>query len=202
MNQNFFDMEVQGLLEQLDETDKKPMEMYMRMIGNPNKVKEFCQIFFRSVEENGSAFTICMKIIEKTRRKEFFPVLMEAVQKAVNPIQVQSIFKSCNALPDDMAIVKSFMKPFVEAMQNNMDTEVCYHGVCLMYRIVSKFPEIEEDLKSLQIYVNHERIQNISRRFDILDKWQTANHRGKNTPGYFMNENDFLEFALKFIRIK
>lgn len=202
MDNRFSDMEIHNLLEHAYEMDKKPLEMYIRMIGSPNRINDLTEIFYQSIVTNGHQFTTCMKIIEKSRRKEFFHVLMEGVQKANKPIQVQSIFKSCNAIPEDIECIKASMKSIVDAMQNNMDTEVFYHGICLLYRMINKFPELEEDLKTLQMHMDYEEIQKIVRKFDILEKWETANHRGKDKPGYFMNENEFLEFALKFTKIK
>lgn len=202
MEGEFLDREVHSLLEEVDPVDRKPLEMYIRMIGSPNKVKDFCQTFLKSVETNGSQFTTCMRMIEKIKEKKLFPILMEAVNKAHKPMQIQSIFKSCNTIPDDIELLKNSLDTIKKAMVQYMDTEVFYHGMSLFYRIIIKFSQLENELKAMEISVQNEDIQNVLRKFDILEKWETANHRGKNIPGYFMNEKDFLDFTLKFVKIQ
>lgn len=77
-----------------------------------------------------------------------------------------------------------------------------YHGVCLLYRIISKYPELELDLESNYIILGKEDLDICIKRFEVLYMWQTKEHRGKTKPGYIDSIEEFMDFTLKFIKFK
>lgn len=202
MEEMFLKKEISSLIEKVDTVDQKPLNAYIKMIGNPKNVEEFLEIFRQSIEKGKSSQTICFKIIEKFKSKEFFTFVLDAVKETQNSIQAQTALKSTVAIPDDIKIVEEYIKVIMDLIKNIADTEVLYHGVCLIYRIVTRHPELEKKLEETHLILRHEDLEGIIKKFDILDKWQTEGHRGKSKPGYFQEQTAFINFAMKFIKFQ
>ncbi|SNS12234.1 hypothetical protein SAMN05446037_1004178 [Anaerovirgula multivorans] len=202
MHHLFLEKEMGELINQADKIDHKTLMAYNKMIGNPKKVGEFIKIFQEAIEKGTSSQTICFKIIEKVRAKNFFSFVMDTVKNSTNVIQIQTIFKSTVALPDEVEVVREYIPIIADMMKRNIDTEVIYHGVCLFYRIITKYPELHEELEKINLTLNHDNLQSLLRKFDILDKWETEGHRGKSKPGYFQDKTLFINFAMKFIKFQ
>jgi hypothetical protein len=45
--------------------DKKTLQFYKRLLGNPNTVEDFVEIFNTNMKKNTSSLMICFKLIEK-----------------------------------------------------------------------------------------------------------------------------------------
>ncbi|ABR47109.1 hypothetical protein Amet_0887 [Alkaliphilus metalliredigens QYMF] len=194
--------EMQNLIDQAQEVDKKTLQVYTRMIGNPRNLEEFFHNFQGAVEKNNNEQMIYFKIIEKLRNKQLFPFVMETIRNSKNPMQVQTAFKSTVALPEDIEVVRENITTIIEIMKNNIETEAIYHGACLLYRIVTKYPELEEKLQESNLILTYQDLQRLLKKFDVLDKWETEGHRGKSKPGYFKNQEMFMDFALTFIKFQ
>ncbi len=202
MNELFLEKEMETIISDVYEMDKKPLKAYLLMLGRPKTVKDFLELFKKALDEGTSQQTICFKIIEKVRSEDFFPFLMGAVKDTSNHIQAQTAFKSTVMIPDDVEMVKSYIPVILKVMERNIETEVIYHGVCLIYRIITKFPELEEDINKQCIVLSYDEMNKIMKKFDILDKWQTEGHRGKSKPGFLDKQEPFMDFALKFIKFQ
>ncbi|RKD29032.1 hypothetical protein [Thermohalobacter berrensis] len=142
MNKKFLEKEIEIILQNARSIHKKPIEAYLRMLGNPKTVGEFLEILSNSVKENSSKQTICFKIIERSNIGDFFPYVIDIIRDSRNNIQVQTTFKSLRVLPDDIKTLKEYMSIIIDLMKNNVDTEVIYHGVCLIYRIIKKISSV------------------------------------------------------------
>jgi len=202
MGNVFLDKEMASLIEKVDKVDQKPLSAYIKMIGSPKNVREFLQTFDKSIKEGRSSQTICFKLIEKINDQEFFSCVFDIVGKTENSVQAQTLFKVITAIPDDIKIVENYMEMITNLIKNINDTEVLYHGVCLIYRIVTKHPELAQKLEEEPIVLSKKSLDGIINKFDILDKWQTKNHRGKTKPGYFATQDDFINFSMNFIKFQ
>ncbi len=200
MNREFLNIPIQELIANSKQMDKQPLLTFNKMIGSPVTVEEFINIFYKSVEDNTPNQTICFKIVEKFALKEFFPVVMDILSGDRNNIQVQTIFKSTFAITDDKTIVDNVIPLITQKIREVFDAEVMYHGVCLLYRIITKHPEFQSKLEENYIKLNNDELDACIKRFSILYMWQTKNHRGKLKPGYFNSLNEFMDFALKFAK--
>lgn len=202
MKKEFLEKNMEILFEEADRIDQKTLKIYNRMIGNTTTVEEFLQRTKEELETNGSQFSTCIKMIEKIRKEEFFPFMIELVKISINSIQTQTIFKSTGYIPEDVDKLKNSMTVIINKMEDHKDTEVLFHGGCLLYRIVKKCPKLENELENIQVYINDKELQGILTKFQNMERWETINHRGKSKPGYLKNEKVFLDFAMKFMKIR
>ncbi|AOY74904.1 hypothetical protein [Clostridium formicaceticum] len=202
MKSLFLEQEMESVITEADAMDQKTLKTYMQMIGKPKTVEEFLKNLQQVIEKGSSQQMIYLKIIEKIRSKAFFPFIMDIVKNITNPIQVQTIFKSTTALPDEADRVEEYIPVILDAIKRNVDTEVIYHGVCLIYRIIKKYPKLEETVQENKLILDYEELEKIIKKFDILEKWETEGHRGKSKPGYLSKQEDFVNFALEFIRFQ
>ncbi|CAH2213275.1 hypothetical protein [Tepidibacter aestuarii] len=202
MEKEFLQKELEVLFQEADKIDQKTLKIYNRMIGNPITIEEFLQKTKEGLGKKGSQFITCIKMIEKLRKEEFFPLMIELASASINSIQVQTIFKSTGCIPKNIEKLRSSMTVIVNKMEEQKDTEVLFHGGCLLYRIVTKCPELENELENLRVYISDKELQDILIKFQNIERWETINHRGKSKQGYLKNEKDFLNFAMKFMKIR
>ncbi len=200
MNRDYIIKPISELILNVNEMDRKPLLSFNKMIGSPERVENFLEIFFTAVEQNTSKQTICFKMIEKFASPEFYSEVIKILSGNCNNIQVQTIFKSTVAIPDDIELVKKSIPIITRKIREVFDPEVMYHGVCLLYRLISKFPELEYVLESNYIMLGKEELDACIKRFEILYMWQTKEHRGKAKPGYIDNLEEFMDFSLRFIK--
>jgi hypothetical protein len=136
------------------------------------------------------------------QNKEFFTFLLDTIKNSNNNIQIQFIFKSIINLLDEISTVKNYIPVISSIIQNNIDTEVIYHGSCLLYRIENKYPDLSEEIENIKVVLDSNSFQRLLKKFEIMDKWETANHRGKVKPGYLLTQEDFVNYSIKFLKIK
>lgn len=202
MNRDYIIKPMSELISNANQVDRIPLSSFNKMIGNPEKVEDFLEIFFTAVNQNTSKQTICFKMIEKFASPEFYSEVIKILSGKCNNIQTQTIFKSTVAIPNDIGIVRESIPIITSKIREVFDAEVMYHGVCLLYRIISKYPELEVDLESNYITFGKEELDICMKRFEILYMWQTKEHRGKTKPGYIDSIEEFMDFTLKFIKFK
>ena len=202
MNRDYIIKPMSNLISNANQVDRIPLLSFNKMIGNPEKVEDFLEIFFTAVNQNTSKQTICFKMIEKFASPEFYSEVIKILSGKCNNIQTQTIFKSTVAIPNDIGIVRESIPIITSKIREVFDAEVMYHGVCLLYRIISKYPELEVDLESNYITFGKEELDICMKRFEILYMWQTKEHRGKTKPGYIDSIEEFMDFTLKFIKFK
>lgn len=202
MEKIFLEEEINGLIPKADPVDHKMLEVYVKMIGSPQKVGDFFHVFQKALKKGNTLQIICFKIIEKIRSEKFFSLVLEEIKASENPIQVHTAFKSTIAIPDDLEIVDKYLEIIIDLMKRNSNAEVLYHGVCLIYRIVTKHPTIELKLQKNPLLLEYQALQGILRMFDMLDKWETEGHIGRSKPGYFKDKTAFIDFAMKFIKFQ
>ena len=202
MNRDYIIKPMSELISNASQVDRIPLSSFNKMIGNPEKVEDFLEIFFTAVNQNTSKQTICFKMIEKFASPEFYSEVIKILSGKCNNIQTQTIFKSTVAIPNDIELVKESIPIITSKIREVFDAEVMYHGVCLLYRIISKYPELEVDLESNYITFGKEELDICMKRFEILYMWQTKEHRGKTKPGYIDSIEEFMDFTLKFIKFK
>lgn len=202
MEELFLNKNLDDLFEECHEMDKKALYLYKRTIGNPSTVGEFVDKFNECINKKGSGIMTYFKIIEKMQRKEFFTFLLDTIKNSNNNIQIQFIFKSITNLPDEVLTIKNYIPVISNIMQNNIDTEVIYHGSCLLYRIENKHPHLSEEIENTKVVLDPDSFNNLLKKFEILDKWETANHRGKTKPGYLLTQEDFVNYSMKFLKVK
>ena len=202
MNRDYIIKPMSELISNASQVDRIPLSSFNKMIGNPEKVEDFLEIFFTAVNQNTSKQTICFKMIEKFASPEFYSEVIKILSGKCNNIQTQTIFKSTVAIPNDIGIVRESIPIITSKIREVFDAEVMYHGVCLLYRIISKYPELEVDLESNYITFGKEELDICMKRFEILYMWQTKEHRGKTKPGYIDSIEEFMDFTLKFIKFK
>ena len=202
MNRDYIIKPMSELISNANQVDRIPLSSFNKMIGNPEKVEDFLEIFFTAVNQNTSKQTICFKMIEKFASPEFYSEVIKILSGKCNNIQTQTIFKSTVAIPNDIGIVKESIPIITSKIREVFDAEVMYHGVCLLYRIISKYPELELDLESNYIILGKEDLDICIKRFEVLYMWQTKEHRGKTKPGYIDSIEEFMDFTLKFIKFK
>lgn len=202
MNRDYIIKPMNELISNANHIDRIPLLSFNKMIGNPEKVADFLEIFFTAVNQNTSKQTICFKMIEKFASPEFYSEVIKILSGKCNNIQTQTIFKSTVAIPNDIGIVRESIPIITSKIREVFDAEVMYHGVCLLYRIISKYPELEVDLESNYITFGKEELDICMKRFEILYMWQTKEHRGKTKPGYIDSIGEFMDFTLKFIKFK
>ena len=202
MNRDYIIKPMSELIYNANQVDRIPLSSFNKMIGNPEKVEDFLEIFFTAVNQNTSKQTICFKMIEKFASPEFYSEVIKILSGKCNNIQTQTIFKSTVAIPNDIGIVRESIPIITSKIREVFDAEVMYHGVCLLYRIISKYPELEVDLESNYITFGKEELDICMKRFEILYMWQTKEHRGKTKPGYIDSIEEFMDFTLKFIKFK
>ena len=202
MNRDYIIKPMSELINNANQVDRIPLSSFNKMIGNPEKVEDFLEIFFTAVNQNTSKQTICFKMIEKFASPEFYSEVIKILSGKCNNIQTQTIFKSTVAIPNDIGIVRESIPIITSKIREVFDAEVMYHGVCLLYRIISKYPELEVDLESNYITFGKEELDICMKRFEILYMWQTKEHRGKTKPGYIDSIEEFMDFTLKFIKFK
>ena len=148
MNRDYIIKPMSELINNANQVDRIPLLSFNKMIGNPEKVEDFLEIFFTAVNQNTSKQTICFKMIEKFASPEFYSEVIKILSGKCNNIQTQTIFKSTVAIPKDIEFVKESIPIITSKIREVFDAEVMYHGVCLLYRIISKYPELELDLES------------------------------------------------------
>ncbi|AKL96845.1 hypothetical protein CACET_c34020 [Clostridium aceticum] len=202
MQNLFLEQEMESIIMKADAMDQKTLKAYMQMIGKPKTVEEFLKSLQQAIEKGTSQQMIYLKIIEKIRSKALFPFVMDIVKNITNPIQVQTIFKSTVALPDEADRVEEYIPVILDAIKRNVDTEVIYHGVCLIYRTIKKYPQLEEIVQQNKLILEYKELEKIIKKFDILEKWETEGHRGKSKPGYLLKQEDFVNFTLQFIKFQ
>ncbi len=202
MNRDYIIKPMSELISNANQVDRIPLSSFNKMIGNPEKVEDFLEIFFTAVNQNTSKQTICFKMIEKFASPEFYSEVIKILSGKCNNIQTQTIFKSTVAIPKDIEFVKESIPIITSKIREVFDAEVMYHGVCLLYRIISKYPELELDLESNYIILGKEDLDICIKRFEVLYMWQTKEHRGKTKPGYIDSIEEFMDFTLKFIKFK
>ena len=202
MNRDYIIKPMSELISNANQVDRIPLSSFNKMIGNPEKVEDFLEIFFTAVNQNTSKQTICFKMIEKFASPEFYSEVIKILSGKCNNIQTQTIFKSTVAIPKDIEFVKESIPIITSKIREVFDAEVMYHGVCLLYRIISKYPELELDLESNYIILGKEELDICIKRFEVLYMWQTKEHRGKTKPGYIDSIEEFMDFTLKFIKFK
>lgn len=202
MNRDYIIKPMSELISNASQVDRIPLSSFNKMIGNPEKVEDFLEIFFTAVNQNTSKQTICFKMIEKFASPEFYSEVIKILSGKCNNIQTQTIFKSTVAIPKDIEFVKESIPIITSKIREVFDAEVMYHGVCLLYRIISKYPELELDLESNYIILGKEDLDICIKRFEVLYMWQTKEHRGKTKPGYIDSIEEFMDFTLKFIKFK
>ena len=202
MNRDYIIKPMSELISNANQVDRIPLSSFNKMIGNPEKVEDFLEIFFTVVNQNTSKQTICFKMIEKFASPEFYSEVIKILSGKCNNIQTQTIFKSTVAIPKDIEFVKESIPIITSKIREVFDAEVMYHGVCLLYRIISKYPELELDLESNYIILGKEDLDICIKRFEVLYMWQTKEHRGKTKPGYIDSIEEFMDFTLKFIKFK
>ena len=202
MNRDYIIKPMSELISNANQVDRIPLSSFNKMIGNPEKVEDFLEIFFTAVNQNTSKQTICFKMIEKFASPEFYSEVIKILSGKCNNIQTQTIFKSTVAIPNDIGIVRESIPIITSKIREVFDAEVMYHGVCLLYRIISKYPELELDLESNYIILGKEDLDICIKRFEVLYMWQTKEHRGKTKPGYIDSIEEFMDFTLKFIKFK
>ena len=202
MNRDYIIKPMSELINNANQVDRIPLLSFNKMIGNPEKVEDFLEIFFTAVNQNTSKQTICFKMIEKFASPEFYSEVIKILYGKCNNIQTQTIFKSTVAIPKDIEFVKESIPIITSKIREVFDAEVMYHGVCLLYRIISKYPELELDLESNYIILGKEDLDICIKRFEVLYMWQTKEHRGKTKPGYIDSIEEFMDFTLKFIKFK
>ena len=202
MNRDYIIKPMSELINNANQVDRIPLLSFNKMIGNPEKVEDFLEIFFTAVNQNTSKQTICFKMIEKFASPEFYSEVIKILSGKCNNIQTQTIFKSTVAIPKDIEFVKESIPIITSKIREVFDAEVMYHGVCLLYRIISKYPELELDLESNYIILGKEDLDICIKRFEVLYMWQTKEHRGKTKPGYIDSIEEFMDFTLKFIKFK
>ena len=202
MNRDYIIKPMSELISNASQVDRIPLSSFNKMIGNPEKVEDFLEIFFTAVNQNTSKQTICFKMIEKFASTEFYSEVIKILSGKCNNIQTQTIFKSTVAIPKDIEFVKESIPIITSKIREVFDAEVMYHGVCLLYRIISKYPELELDLESNYIILGKEDLDICIKRFEVLYMWQTKEHRGKTKPGYIDSIEEFMDFTLKFIKFK
>lgn len=202
MNRDYIIKPMSELINNANQVDRIPLSSFNKMIGNPEKVEDFLEIFFTAVNQNTSKQTICFKMIEKFASPEFYSEVIKILSGKCNNIQTQTIFKSTVAIPKDIEFVKESIPIITSKIREVFDAEVMYHGVCLLYRIISKYPELELDLESNYIILGKEDLDICIKRFEVLYMWQTKEHRGKTKPGYIDSIEEFMDFTLKFIKFK
>ncbi|CBH21132.1 conserved protein of unknown function [Acetoanaerobium sticklandii] len=202
MNRDYIIKPMNELISNANHIDRIPLLSFNKMIGNPEKVADFLEIFFNAVNENTPKQTICFKMVEKIAAPEFYSEVIKILSGKCNNIQTQTIFKSTVAIPNDIGIVRESIPIITSKIREVFDAEVMYHGVCLLYRIISKYPELEVDLESNYIIFGKEELDICMKRFEILYMWQTKEHRGKTKPGYIDSIEEFMDFTLKFIKFK
>lgn len=202
MNRDYIIKPMSELIYNANQVDRIPLSSFNKMIGNPEKVEDFLEIFFTAVNQNTSKQTICFKMIEKFASPEFYSEVIKILSGKCNNIQTQTIFKSTVAIPKDIEFVKESIPIITSKIREVFDAEVMYHGVCLLYRIISKYPELELDLESNYIILGKEDLDICIKRFEVLYMWQTKEHRGKTKPGYIDSIEEFMDFTLKFIKFK
>ena len=202
MNRDYIIKPMSNLISNANQVDRIPLSSFNKMIGNPEKVEDFLEIFFTAVNQNTSKQTICFKMIEKFASPEFYSEVIKILSGKCNNIQTQTIFKSTVAIPKDIEFVKESIPIITSKIREVFDAEVMYHGVCLLYRIISKYPELELDLESNYIILGKEDLDICIKRFEVLYMWQTKEHRGKTKPGYIDSIEEFMDFTLKFIKFK
>ena len=202
MNRDYIIKPMSELINNANQVDRIPLSSFNKMIGNPEKVEDFLEIFFTAVNQNTSKQTICFKMIEKFASPEFYSEVIKILSGKCNNIQTQTIFKSTVAIPNDIGIVRESIPIITSKIREVFDAEVMYHGVCLLYRIISKYPELELDLESNYIILGKEDLDICIKRFEVLYMWQTKEHRGKTKPGYIDSIEEFMDFTLKFIKFK
>ncbi len=202
MEKEFLQKKMEVLFQEADKVDQKTLKIYNRMIGNPTTVKIFSQKTKEGIEKKGSQFITCIKMIEKMKKQEFFPFMMELVNISINSIQVQTIFKSIGCIPEDVEKLRSSMTVIAKKMEVHKDTEVLFHGGCLLYRIVKKCPKLEKELENIPVYISDKELRDILIKFQNIERWETVNHRGKSKPGYLKDEKVFMNFTMKFIKIR
>ena len=202
MNRDYIIKPMSELINNANQVDRIPLSSFNKMIGNPEKVADFLEIFFNAVNENTPKQTICFKMVEKIAAPEFYSEVIKILSGKCNNIQTQTIFKSTVAIPNDIGIVRESIPIITSKIREVFDAEVMYHGVCLLYRIISKYPELEVDLESNYITFGKEELDICMKRFEILYMWQTKEHRGKTKPGYIDSIKEFMDFTLKFIKFK
>ena len=202
MNRDYIIKPMSELINNANQVDRIPLSSFNKMIGNPEKVEDFLEIFFTAVNQNTSKQTICFKMIEKFASPEFYSEVIKILSGKCTNIQTQTIFKSTVAIPKDIEFVKESIPIITSKIREVFDAEVMYHGVCLLYRIISKYPELELDLESNYIILGKEDLDICIKRFEVLYMWQTKEHRGKTKPGYIDSIEEFMDFTLKFIKFK
>ena len=202
MNRDYIIKPMSELINNANQVDRIPLSSFNKMIGNPEKVEDFLEIFFTAVNQNTSKQTICFKMIEKFASPEFYSEVIKILSGKCNNIQTQTIFKSTVAIPNDIGIVRESIPIITSKIREVFDAEVMYHGVCLLYRIISRYPELELDLESNYIILGKEDLDICIKRFEVLYMWQTKEHRGKTKPGYIDSIEEFMDFTLKFIKFK
>ena len=202
MNRDYIIKPMNELISNANHIDRIPLLSFNKMIGNPEKVADFLEIFFNAVNENTPKQTICFKMVEKIAAPEFYSEVIKILSGKCNNIQTQTIFKSTVAIPKDIEFVKESIPIITSKIREVFDAEVMYHGVCLLYRIISKYPELELDLESNYIILGKEDLDICIKRFEVLYMWQTKEHRGKTKPGYIDSIEEFMDFTLKFIKFK
>ena len=202
MNRDYIIKPMSELIYNANQVDRIPLSSFNKMIGNPEKVEDFLEIFFTAVNQNTSKQTICFKMIEKFASPEFYSEVIKILSGKCNNIQTQTIFKSTVAIPNDIGIVRESIPIITSKIREVFDAEVMYHGVCLLYRIISRYPELELDLESNYIILGKEDLDICIKRFEVLYMWQTKEHRGKTKPGYIDSIEEFMDFTLKFIKFK
>ena len=202
MNRDYIIKPMSELINNANQVDRIPLSSFNKMIGNPEKVEDFLEIFFTAVNQNTSKQTICFKMIEKFASPEFYSEVIKILSGKCNNIQTQTIFKSTVAIPKDIEFDEESIPIITSKIREVFDAEVMYHGVCLLYRIISKYPELELDLESNYIILGKEDLDICIKRFEVLYMWQTKEHRGKTKPGYIDSIEEFMDFTLKFIKFK
>ena len=137
MNRDYIIKPMSELISNASQVDRIPLSSFNKMIGNPEKVEDFLEIFFTAVNQNTSKQTICFKMIEKFASPEFYSEVIKILSGKCNNIQTQTIFKSTVAIPKDIEFVKESIPIITSKIREVFDAEVMYHGVCLLYRIIS-----------------------------------------------------------------
>lgn len=199
-NNSFLKNTMEELIANANEIDKKTLVSFNKMVGSPITVEEFIEGFYKSVNENTPKQTVYFKMIEKFALKEFFPVVINILSYDCNNIQAQTVFKSTVAISDDELEAKRAIELITQKICVLFDAEVMYHGVCLLYRIITKYPQLQSKLEENQIKLGNTELDACIKRFNILYMWQTKNHRGKLKSGYFNSLEEFMDFALTFVK--
>lgn len=200
MNRDFLSKTMEELITNANIIDKQTLLSFNKMVGSPWTVEEFINIFYKSVEDNTPNQTVCFKMVEKFALKEFFPVVINLLSGERNNIQVQTIFKSTFIITDDETLAENAIPLITQKIREVFDSEVMYHGVCLLYRIITKYPQFQDKLENNFLKLGNTDLNACIKRFNILYMWQTKNHRGKLKPGYFNSLEEFMEFTLKFVK--